>query len=300
MERRKRMRSRLGLCTAIAVTGALFYSMLTWLPASAADRAVNAKLANGFDPDPITVAPGDTLTWTNLDTALVGDHDIVADGTLPVQKAFEGNCRIAPGESCSKEVTSVPVPMDYEYHCSIHPEMTGTISVDPDAEPPEESTSPSGSASASGSPSPSSTPSGSPSGSPSTSPSSSPSSSPSASPSPSPSESPGPIETERTVSLNLEDHLRAKGRVKAEEDPSGACVEDVKVTIQKKKQRRKGWKKIDTARTDADGKYSVKIPDKQGRYRAKIEMETRGLDLLTCSAATSDPDRHEHGKNDRR
>jgi plastocyanin len=283
MERRKKVRSRLSLSVAVALTGALFYSMLTWSSASAADNAVGATLAGGFDPDPVSVASGDTITWTNNDTAAVGNHDLVADGDLPTEIGFIEPCTIGPGESCDA-IQINPLPGTYGYHCDIHPTMTGSIVVTPMG---GGGGSPSGSASGSpsGSASPSSSPSASPSG------SASPTASPSASTSPSPS--PEPQVFDRIVSLNLKKHLTAKGTVNAEDGAGGdACIDDVKVTIQKKKKKR-GWKKVDTTRTNSDGKYSVKIPDKEGKYRAKIAEETVGS--VTCLGDKSETEQHKHG-----
>jgi plastocyanin len=303
MERRKKMQSRVSLVVAISLTAGLFYSMLTWMPAVAATYHVDATFSGGFEPQEITVQPMSDITWENKDAPGSGlTHNLVADGLTDLDKGFTDACNIGPGETCTLDINDIPNPQGYDYHCSIHPAMTGTIVVDLDADPPPEE-SPSGSPSASGSPS------GSPSASASPSPSDSPSPSPSqsASPSPSPSPSPTPEGIAREVTLNLKEHLKAKGKVSAPDDPSGACIEDVEVMIQKKRKHKKGWKTIDkTAQTDADGKYSVGIPDNPGKYRAKILEETRGLGLLTCSAAKStdgdgEPDIHKHdGNKDRR
>ncbi|MGH2755150.1 MAG: plastocyanin/azurin family copper-binding protein [Actinomycetota bacterium] len=295
MARRQKVRSRLSLGIAVAVTGTLFYSMLTWGPASAADHGVDARLNPGFEPQTITVAPGDTVTWTNKDTAAVGDHDIVADDPNPPvvgEQAFDGNCPIAPGESCSKEINPDLASVtggEFGYHCSIHPEMTGTIEVDPEAEAESEPTS---TASGSATASPTAT------GSPTSSPTGSPSPTASDSPSPLPSITPlPPTEVSRRVSLNLEGHLRAKGRVRASGEGGDACIADVDVNIQKKR-KKDGWKTIETTQTRDNGKYATKIPDKKGRYRAKIAEETR--DDVVCSSAKSDSDRHKHDRNRRR
>ena len=282
MEHRKKVRSRLMLGVAVALTGTLFYSMLTWSSASAADKDVEATLGDGFKPNPVVVAPGDTVTWTNLDGAAIGNHNLRAGGMVP---GFQSDCTIAPGASCTRQVN--PLPGNYAYSCTIHPTMTGTITVSLSGG----GGSPSGSASGSpsGSPSSSASPSGSPSGSPSSS------ASPSASPSPSPS--PEPTEVDRTVSLNLKKHLKANGRVKAPDDGSGACIDNIKVTIQKKK-KGKGWKNVDSKRTNAEGKYKLGIPDKEGKYRAKIGEDVSGQ--LVCNKAKSDTEKHQHGNGRRR
>ena len=94
--------------------------------------------------------------------------------------------------------------------------------------------------------------------------------------------------------MDLKKHLKATGDVSAPDDSSGACIDDIEVTIQKKKKNKPGWKTVDTKRTNQNGHYSVSIPDKPGKYRAKIKEETRGLDGLTCEADKSDPESHKH------
>ena len=282
MEQGRKVRSRLLLSVAVALTGTLFYSMLTWTSAGAADKDVNASLGAGFQPNPVVVAPGDTVTWKNIDGGAIGNHNLRASGALPVQQGFSGDCNIGPGAECSKQI--LPVPGSYNYACTIHPTMTGTITVSPTG---GGGGSPSGSAS--GSPSASASP--------SPSPSATPSASASPSPSPSPSPTPEPAEIDRTVSLNLKKHLKASGRVKAPDDGSDACITNIKVTVQKKK-KGKGWKNVDSDRTNADGKYSLGIPDKQGKYRAKIGMDVSGQ--LICNKAKSDSEKHEHGNGRRR
>ena len=70
-----------------------------------------------YSPNPITVAVGTTVTWTNADTAT---HGAVNDAG-----AFAGG-RVGPGESISATFqTAGTVP----YHCPIHSGMTGSIVV---------------------------------------------------------------------------------------------------------------------------------------------------------------------------
>ncbi len=72
-----------------------------------------------FDPEEVSVSVGDTVTWTNQDTA---EHNVIAE---------EG----APGES-----SDVPQGETYEftfeeagdfaYICNLHPNMEGTVTVE--------------------------------------------------------------------------------------------------------------------------------------------------------------------------
>jgi plastocyanin len=67
-----------------------------------------------FSPNPSTIPPGQTVAWHNVDTTT---HRVVLnDGKLDT-----GN--IAPGRFSSPMTLTAPAP----YHCSIHPEMVGTL-----------------------------------------------------------------------------------------------------------------------------------------------------------------------------
>lgn len=71
-----------------------------------------------FTPSQITVSKGATVTWTNNDTT---SHTVVADlGNGP------NSSPIAPGGKYSYTFDQAG---SYQYHCSIHPSMRGTIVV---------------------------------------------------------------------------------------------------------------------------------------------------------------------------
>ena len=71
-----------------------------------------------FSPNPIEIAAGDTVTWTNQDpvphTATGEDRIVLQSGT------------IAPGASFSQVF---PEAGEFGYFCEFHPNMTGTIVV---------------------------------------------------------------------------------------------------------------------------------------------------------------------------
>jgi plastocyanin len=72
-----------------------------------------------FSPNPLTVAPGSTVTWTNLDGV---SHTITADD------GSWGSGTLGQGATYSHIFTS---PGSYTYHCAIHPFMKGTVMVTP-------------------------------------------------------------------------------------------------------------------------------------------------------------------------
>jgi len=70
-----------------------------------------------YSPNPITVAVGGTVTWLNNDSVT---HTSTANGGA----WNSGN--MAPGASYS---TTFPSAGTFQYHCTIHPGMVGTITV---------------------------------------------------------------------------------------------------------------------------------------------------------------------------
>ncbi|HWA56029.1 MAG TPA: plastocyanin/azurin family copper-binding protein [Gemmatimonadales bacterium] len=83
------------------------------------------KTNTAFNPNPFTVAlnggPSVTVKWGNGDRTT---HNLLANGGTP---AFaSGN--IAPGNSYTATFTAAGT---YAYHCTIHPNMVGSIVVNP-------------------------------------------------------------------------------------------------------------------------------------------------------------------------
>lgn len=86
--------------------------------------------APGYVPENVTVVIGvnNTVTWTNNDTAgnpPGTDHTVVSTSVPPGAAAFNSGI-IAPGGVFTETFTA---PGTYEYHCSIHAWMTGSIVV---------------------------------------------------------------------------------------------------------------------------------------------------------------------------
>jgi plastocyanin len=91
----------------------------TATPAPAA-RQVSATIQNiAFSPNPITIARGTTVTWTNLDGV---PHTVTADD------GSWGSGTLGHGTTYSHVFTS---PGSYTYHCAIHSFMKGTVMVTP-------------------------------------------------------------------------------------------------------------------------------------------------------------------------
>jgi len=87
-------------------------------PAPAGSITIDVVGINGassFSPNPATVPPGQTVVWHNVD--LTTHRVVLNDGRLDT-----GN--IPPGGFSAPMTLAAPGG----YHCSIHPEMIGTIS----------------------------------------------------------------------------------------------------------------------------------------------------------------------------
>lgn len=69
-----------------------------------------------FSPDSVDIAVGDSVTWTNDDSAT---HTVTGDGGIDSKN-------LAQGDSYTKTFDTAGT---FSYHCSIHPSMTGTVIV---------------------------------------------------------------------------------------------------------------------------------------------------------------------------
>ena len=72
-----------------------------------------------FDPQKITVKSGEKITWTNRDGE---PHTVVSVG-----KKFPKSSGLDTDQEYS---ITAGAPGTYEYFCSVHPKMTGTIVVE--------------------------------------------------------------------------------------------------------------------------------------------------------------------------
>jgi plastocyanin len=107
-----------GAASALAVVLA-FAALFTFGGSSAvAQDATNITIQNfAFSPNSVTITAGSSVTWTNMDSVT---HSATGDNG-----AFDTGVFAAGG--------SATITFDnagtFTYHCSIHPNMTGTIVV---------------------------------------------------------------------------------------------------------------------------------------------------------------------------
>lgn len=89
-------------------------------PSGEAVHAEKVEIVNfAYDPDPVTIQEGGKVIWINRDSEA---HTASAD---------DGSFDTGPIEEGKLKSETFEQPGEYPYHCSIHPEMHGTIEVVP-------------------------------------------------------------------------------------------------------------------------------------------------------------------------
>jgi plastocyanin len=132
------------LCLVILSTAALLISV----PAASAQDETTVSIQDFFfDPDQLTVAPGTTVTWVNEGEA---PHTVTSTDGKELDSAT-----LQPGDTYSFTFKDDDAGETYAYQCTIHPEMTASVTVSGGGEmtTPSASSSASPSATASASPS---------------------------------------------------------------------------------------------------------------------------------------------------
>ena len=126
------------LYLVILSTAALLISAAA---ASAQDEMTVSIQDFFFDPDQLTVAPGTTVTWVNEGEA---PHTVTSTDGKELDSAT-----LQPGDTYSFTFKDDDAGETYAYQCTIHPQMTASVSVSGGSEMTTPSASPSATASAS-------------------------------------------------------------------------------------------------------------------------------------------------------
>jgi len=105
------------LVISVVAAGCGGTSATTTSGASGAGGGQVAMKSFAFDPASVTVKVGESVTWTNNDSAT---HTVVADNG-----EFKSS-DIAKGATFTFKFDKAGT---YAYHCGIHPSMTGTVMV---------------------------------------------------------------------------------------------------------------------------------------------------------------------------
>jgi cytochrome c oxidase subunit II len=97
-------------------------------PGAPSIQVTSVGVLEGFDPSTLT-APANqpfVVNLTNADTT--APHDFAIKGANPDGTDFKGDPDAQPGGSATYNLPPLPAN-SYEFYCSIHPNMTGTLDV---------------------------------------------------------------------------------------------------------------------------------------------------------------------------
>jgi plastocyanin len=84
--------------------------------AGQASNSASVEISNfEFSPSTVTIAKGGSVTWTNMDSA----GHAIAGGSF-------SSALLGKGESFSQTFSEAGT---FDYHCSVHPSMTGKVVV---------------------------------------------------------------------------------------------------------------------------------------------------------------------------
>lgn len=114
-----------GLVIALPHASAVVSTVVVSIPSGAGS---GASAAPGFSPDSVTVVIGvnNTVEWNNNDTTGTGVSHTVYVRSQPAGGGMQNSSNISPGKTYSFTFT---VPGTYDYYCSYHAWMTGTVIV---------------------------------------------------------------------------------------------------------------------------------------------------------------------------
>src|SRR5215204_1423497 len=121
-------------------------AMLISAPAASAQDEMTVSIQDFFfDPDQLNVAPGTTVTWVNEGEA---PHTVTSTDGKELDSAT-----LQPGDTYSFTFKDDDAGETYAYQCTIHPQMTASVTVSGGGEMTTPSASASASPTASASPS---------------------------------------------------------------------------------------------------------------------------------------------------
>jgi plastocyanin len=114
---------KLFLALAIVIPGGLFVPLAASAANSPAQIVNCARTPSWcFSPNPIQIAVGSTVTWTNT---------TAPTHTSTSNTGVWNTGPIAPGATSA--AVSFPTAGTFAYHCTFHPTMTGSVIVSPAA-----------------------------------------------------------------------------------------------------------------------------------------------------------------------
>jgi plastocyanin len=115
------------MCSATAAT-----AVLAAAPAALADQTVYAGFPSMFLTPDVTIAQGEALNFTNFD---ITGHDVTAKDKANGKPIFASNLTGAGGTEPVAGAQAL-VAGKYEFICSLHVNMVGTLTVSSTGQPP--------------------------------------------------------------------------------------------------------------------------------------------------------------------
>jgi plastocyanin len=124
-----------GYATNATMTGAGNATNATATGASGANTGTSVSIVSGsssltdtaYQPNPIQVSVGNTVTWTNNDSQ---PHTVTSGSNGQPDNKFNSSPNFSPllnpGQTFSFTFTQAG---DYPYFCMLHPNMVGTVTV---------------------------------------------------------------------------------------------------------------------------------------------------------------------------
>src|SRR4051794_21938630 len=103
------------------VFGALLAALVTAPVARADERVIAAPLASGFVNPNVSIDQGEKLTFLNPDVA---PHDVTS-----VEQGLFSSETVSTGTETPVNGADKLPPGTYDFICSVHPYMTGTLTV---------------------------------------------------------------------------------------------------------------------------------------------------------------------------
>lgn len=115
-------------CRTAAVLGVCAAALAAQAPAAfAADHAVNLTTSKTFSPAAVSVAPGDTVTWSWTENR---SHNVTAD-------SGQADTWASGDRSTGTYVRTFNVTGRFTYRCTLHSGMTGAVTVATPGAPPD-------------------------------------------------------------------------------------------------------------------------------------------------------------------
>lgn len=103
-----------------------------WAAPAGAEQRIDAAPPNRYVSPEVTIAQGEKLSFRNGDVA---GHDVTADTAGPDGKPLFSTPIIFRGEEAVVEGSQYLTTGTYAFHCSVHPQMKGTLRVSTEGKP---------------------------------------------------------------------------------------------------------------------------------------------------------------------